>query len=292
MNEEKFYCRIPATSANLGIGFDSIGLAVEKFLTIEAHVSDHWHVETVEEFLKVLPNNKSNLVVKTASRIASHYDVILPPLHIHMSSEIPLTHGLGSSSSAIVAGIELANYFGRLNLSMDDKIRLGSKIEGHPDNVGPCVTGGLFAGYYANDELFYQTSQFEGLTLVLSVPPYELSTKEARGILPKTFSHAEAVEQNAIANVMLMAMLKGDYETMGAMMMRDKLHEPYRQRLITEFPTVKALALEEGAYATVISGAGPTILTLCAEDKVGAILSRLQTEVPGCQHERVGIYRK
>ena len=72
MNEEKFYCRIPATSANLGVGFDSIGLAVEKFLTIEAHASDHWHVEMVEEFLNVLPSNKNNLVVKTASRIASH----------------------------------------------------------------------------------------------------------------------------------------------------------------------------------------------------------------------------
>lgn len=290
-HQEAFYCEIPATSANLGVGFDSIGLAVDKFLTIKAWESDRWQVDFEQAFLSVLPRDESNLVVQTAQATAKQYGKNLPALHIHMASEIPLTHGLGSSSSAIVAGIELANHFADLNLTLHEKILLGSQIEGHPDNIGPCVTGGLFVGYYANQEVFYQTAAFDGVRLILSVPPYELSTKESRQILPTTYKHAEAVEQNAVGNVMLMAMLNGDYPTMGQMMMRDILHEPYRQPLIKEFQPVKELALALGAYATVISGAGPTILTLCAEDQAEAILTRLIAEVPSCNHEAVAIYR-
>lgn len=292
MNKEIFSCKVPATSANLGVGFDSIGLAVAKFLTIDAWESDRWQVDFEQKFLSTLPRGESNLVVQTAKAIAKQYGKELPALHIHMASEIPLTHGLGSSSSAIVAGIELANHFGQLALTEEDRILLGSQLEGHPDNIGPCVTGGLFVGYYANQEVFYQTAAFEGISLILSVPPYELSTEEARRILPKRYQHSEAVEQNALGNVMLMAMLNGDYQTMGQMMMRDLLHEPYRQQLIKEFQPVKALALANGAYATVISGAGPTILTLCAEDQVEAILRVLEEEVPSCAHEAVAIYRK
>lgn len=290
MTKEKFHYRIPATSANLGIGFDSIGLAVEKFLTIDAWESDQWQVDFEQAFLSILPRDESNLVVQTAKQIAQKFQKELPPLHIHMASEIPLTHGLGSSSSAIVAGIELANHFADLNLTVDERILLGSQLEGHPDNIGPCITGGLFVGYYAKDEVFYQTADFEGVNLILSVPPYELSTEETRQILPKTYKHAEAVEQNALGNVMLMAMLNGDYQTMGQMMMRDLLHEPYRQQLIEQFQPVKNLALAQGAYATVISGAGPTILTLCAEEKAEAILAILKAEVPSCAHETVAIY--
>lgn len=289
--EEVFYCKIPATSANLGVGFDSIGLAVDKFLRIKAWPSDVWQVDFEQAFLDVLPRDESNLVVQTAKSVAKQYGKELAPLHIHMASEIPLTHGLGSSSSAIVAGIELANHFAQLNLSVHDRILLGTQIEGHPDNIGPCVTGGLFVGYYANGELFYQTADFEGVHLLLSIPPYELSTQEARQILPATYQHSQAAEQNAIGNVMLMAMLNGDYETMGRMMMRDLLHEPYRQQLIEQFQPVKELALANGAYASVISGAGPTILTLCAEEKAAELLALLKTNVPSCEHEAVAIYR-
>lgn len=289
--EEVFYCKIPATSANLGVGFDSIGLAVDKFLRIKAWPSDVWQVDFEQAFLDVLPRDESNLVVQTAKSVAKQYGKELAPLHIHMASEIPLTHGLGSSSSAIVAGIELANHFAQLNLSVHDRILLGTQIEGHPDNIGPCVTGGLFVGYYAKEELFYQTADFEGVHLLLSIPPYELSTQEARQILPATYQHSQAAEQNAIGNVMLMAMLNGDYETMGRMMMRDLLHEPYRQQLIEQFQPVKELALANGAYASVISGAGPTILTLCAEEKAAELLALLKTNVPSCEHEAVAIYR-
>lgn len=282
--------KIPATSANLGVGFDSMGVAVAKFLTIEAEPAEVWQVEFVEDFLKVLPSGESNLVIETAQAVAVQYKRELSPLRIRMASEIPLTHGLGSSSSAIVAGIELANHFAELNLSTHDKISLASQFEGHPDNVGPCITGGLFVGYYKEKELFYQTASLENVSLILSIPPYEISTEEARRALPDEYSREVAVEQNAISNVMVMALLQQDYQQMGELMMRDLIHEPYRQKLIAEFDQVKEIAGAHGAYATVISGAGPTILTLCSNDQKKAIYAALQA-VESCTHEIVDIYQ-
>lgn len=283
--------KVPASSANLGPGFDSIGIALEKFLYIEAHENDVWHVEFKDEFLEVLPDDDSNLVVQTAIGTARKYDKEMPPLKISMGSEIPLTHGMGSSASAIVAGIELADRFCDLNLSDFEKVLRGSEIEEHPDNVGPSVTGGLFVGYYKEDELFYNTLDLDGLAVVMSIPAYEIDTKEARDVLPESYKKQDAVDQNAINNALLMAMLAKDFKSMGQLMMKDLLHEPYRRQLIKEYDQIKALALENGAYATVISGAGPSLLTVCHEKDTERILESLQA-VAGCLHESIRFHKQ
>ncbi|HBY89092.1 MAG TPA: homoserine kinase [Aerococcaceae bacterium] len=281
--------KIPATSANLGLGFDTMGVAVNKYLSIKATESDKWEFEFLDEELRDLPNGEANFVASTAIDIAKKYNKVMPDLFIEMSSEIPLTHGLGSSSSAIVAGIELADHYCQLGLSTYDKILLASKIEGHPDNVGPCITGGAFVGYYRDGYLAYHQLNLDRISLILSIPPYEISTKVAREAIPDSYEKGAAIEQNALNNVMLLSMLKKDYKTMGELMMQDKFHEPYRQPLIAEFPEIKEIAVKNGAYATVISGAGPTVLTLCPEDKVEGILKELQ-QVSTCKHESVEVH--
>ena len=281
--------KIPATSANLGLGFDTMGLAVNKYLYIKATESDKWEFEFLDEELRDLPNGEANFVASTAIGIAKTYNKVMPDLFIEMSSEIPLTHGLGSSSSAIVAGIELADHYCQLGLSMYDKILLASKIEGHPDNVGPCITGGAFVGYYQDSYLAYHQLHLDNISLILSIPPYEISTKVAREAIPDSYEKGAAIEQNALNNVMLLSMVNKDYKTMGELMMQDKFHEPYRQPLIAEFPEIKEIAVKNGAYATVISGAGPTVLTLCPEDKVEGILKELQ-QVSTCKHESVEVH--
>lgn len=281
--------KIPATSANLGLGFDTMGVAVNKYLSIKATESDKWEFEFLDEELRDLPNGEANFVASTAIDIAKKYNKVMPDLFIEMSSEIPLTHGLGSSSSAIVAGIELADHYCQLGLSTYDKILLASKIEGHPDNVGPCITGGAFVGYYRDGYLAYHQLNLDKISLILSIPPYEISTKVAREAIPDSYEKGAAIEQNALNNVMLLSMLKKDYKTMGELMMQDKFHEPYRQPLIAEFPEIKEIAVKNGAYATVISGAGPTVLTLCPEDKVEGILKELQ-QVSTCKHESVEVH--
>lgn len=285
-----FEIKVPATSANLGLGFDSMGIALERFLTIKAKPADTWHFSFTDPELLELPANHKNLVAQTAMQVAKLYGQEMPSLQVEMSSQIPLTHGQGSSSSAIVAGIELANHYLGLDLSEHDKILIGSQLEGHPDNVGPCVTGGAFVGYYNQDELFYYSFRLPGVGLITSAPAYEISTEEARRALPDSYSRDVAVNQNALNNVMIMALRDGDFETMGTLMMRDQFHEPYRRPLIKEFDQVKAIALEEGAYATVISGAGPSILTLCPEECVDTIVDRLNAEVKDTQHDGVAVY--
>ncbi|MGO1922392.1 MAG: homoserine kinase [Jeotgalicoccus sp.] len=283
--------KIPASSANLGLGFDSIGVAVTKFLYIEANISDEFKVSFKDYALSVLPSNETNLVFTTARNIAKNYGKELPALHIEMQSEIPLSHGLGSSSSAIVAGIEIADYFLELNLSDYDKVLIGCEIEGHPDNIGPCITGGAFVGYYQQGELFYYHLNLDDLGLIVSVPEYEINTEEARDVLPNAYTRSEAVAQNALANVMILALHNKDYKLMGELMMKDSFHEPYRQPLIKEFDDIKDAALSSGALATVISGAGPTVLTLAEEDALDTVLESLQS-VKDVHHEIVNVYMK
>ncbi len=287
MNKVTF--KIPATSANLGLGFDSIGVAIDKFLSITAQPADKWQFQFKTEALKALPADEENMVAKMANYVATHYRKEMPPLEIEMASEIPLAHGLGSSSSALVAGIELANHYLELNLSGREKITLGTMIEKHPDNIGPCITGGVFVGVYEQEKLAYYNLSLDDISLIVSIPSYEIKTEDARAVLPNRYEKQAAVNQNAKNNVMLLAMANQDYGLMGELMMGDYFHEPYRRKLIAEYNEVKETALKNGAYATVISGAGPTLLTLCPNEKADEILKNLNQNAP-CMHKKVNVY--
>ena len=282
---------IPATSANLGLGFDSIGVAVTKFLKIKAYPSEDFKIEFLNPELKVLPPGEDNLVISTAKSIALKYNKEMPPVTVEMDSEIPLAHGLGSSSSAIVAGIELAAHFCELNLSDHDKIMLGCDIEGHPDNIGPCITGGVFVGYYNHGELYYHVLDDIDFSLIVSVPNYMINTNEARRALPDSYDRQTAVNQNAINNVMLFSLFNKEYIDMGRLMMKDQFHEIYRKPLIKEFDDIKGSALKNEAYATVISGAGPSVMTLCHPDDLPGILRALEG-IDNVEHEELEIYTK
>lgn len=282
---------IPATSANLGLGFDSIGVAVTKFLKIRAYENHEFKVEFLNPELDILPPGEDNLVISTAKSIARKYNKEMPPVRVEMDSEIPLAHGLGSSSSAIVAGIEVAAYFCDLDLSDHDKIMLGCDIEGHPDNIGPCITGGVFVGYYNQGELYYHVLDNIDFSLVVSVPNYMINTNEARRALPASYDRQTAVTQNAINNVMLFSLFNKEYVDMGRLMMKDQFHEIYRRPLIKEFDDIKETALKNGAYATVISGAGPSVMTLCSKENIPHILKNLE-KIENVVHEKLEIYKK
>lgn len=282
---------IPATSANLGLGFDSIGVAVTKFLKIRAYENHEFKVEFLNPELDILPPGEDNLVISTAKSIARKYNKEMPPVRVEMDSEIPLAHGLGSSSSAIVAGIEVAAYFCDLDLSDHDKIMLGCDIEGHPDNIGPCITGGVFVGYYNQGELYYHVLDDIDFSLIVSVPNYMINTNEARRALPASYDRQTAVTQNAINNVMLFSLFNKEYVDMGRLMMKDQFHEIYRRPLIKEFDDIKETALKNGAYATVISGAGPSVMTLCSKENIPHILKNLE-KIENVVHEKLEIYKK
>ena len=264
---------VPATSANVGPGFDSVGIAVSKYLTIDVlEAQENWWIE--HDLGEEIPSNEENLLLQTALQVASD----LPPHRLKMTSEVPLARGLGSSSSVIVAGIELANQLGKLSLSDENKLEIATKIEGHPDNVAPAIFGNLVVASYVDQQTNHLVLPFPECALVAFVPNYELKTSDSRNVLPSEWTYKEAVAASAIANVAIAALAKGDLRVAGKAIEADRFHERYRQQLVVEFPQVKEVAHQHDAYATYLSGAGPTIMTLLPVEHAEAFAKDLESK--------------
>lgn len=264
---------VPATSANVGPGFDSVGVAVTKYLEIQVcEEREEWMIE--HQLGKWIPRDERNLLLKIALQIAPD----LQPRRLKMVSDIPLARGLGSSSSVIVAGIELANQLGNLKLTDHDKLQLATKIEGHPDNVAPAIYGNLVIASSVEGQVSAVVAPFPECAFLAYIPNYELRTRDSRGVLPKKLSYKEAVAASSIANVATAALLTGDMVKAGQAIESDLFHERYRQELVREFATIKKVAKRNGAYATYLSGAGPTVMVLADPDKMPKIKAELEKQ--------------
>ena len=264
---------VPATSANVGPGFDSVGIAVTRYLTIDVlEAQENWWIE--HDLGEEIPSNEENLLLQTALQVAPD----MAPHRLKMTSEVPLARGLGSSSSVIVAGIELANQLGKLSLSDEDKLEIATKIEGHPDNVAPAIFGNLVVASYVDQQTNHLVLPFPECALVAFVPNYELKTSDSRNVLPSEWTYKEAVAASSIANVAIAALAKGDLRVAGKAIEADRFHERYRQQLVAEFPQVKEVAHQHDAYATYLSGAGPTIMTLLPVEHAEAFAKDLKSK--------------
>ena len=264
---------VPATSANVGPGFDSVGVAVTKYLEIQVcEEREEWMIE--HQLGKWNPRDDRNLLLKIALQIVPD----LQPRRLKMVSDIPLARGLGSSSSVIVAGIELANQLGNLKLSKHEKLQLATKIEGHPDNVAPAIYGNLVIASSVEGQVSAVVAPFPECAFLAYIPNYELRTRDSRGVLPKKLSYKEAVAASSIANVAIASLLTGDMVKAGQAIESDLFHERYRQELVREFATIKKVAKRNGAYATYLSGAGPTVMVLADPDKMPKIKAELEKQ--------------
>jgi len=269
---------VPATTANIGLGFDSIGIAVDLYLTLTVvEPSNEWKIE--HPFGEAVPTNQENLIIETALAVCP----ALQPHHLVCESDIPMTRGLGSSSSAIVAGIELANQLGNLNLTPQQKVEWATKLEGHPDNVAPAILGGLVVATYDEEsqEVDYLQkeiqSDIQGIALI---PDFELSTKASRQVLPSEFVYSKAVQASSRSNVLVAALWQEDWENVSRIVEKDLFHEPYRETLIPFLTPVRKLAKEKEAIGTYLSGAGPTVMVLSSKDKSTTIVEYLQEHLP------------
>ncbi len=269
---------VPATTANIGLGFDSIGIAVDLYLTLTVvEPSNEWKIE--HPFGEAVPSNQENLIIETALAVCP----TLQPHHLVCESDIPMTRGLGSSSSAIVAGIELANQLGNLNLTPQQKVEWATKLEGHPDNVAPAILGGLVVATYdaKSQEVDYLQkeiqSDIQGIALI---PDFELSTKASRQVLPSEFVYSKAVQASSRSNVLVAALWQEDWENVSRIVEKDLFHEPYRETLIPFLTPVRALAKEKEAIGTYLSGAGPTVMVLSSKDKSTTIVEYLEEHLP------------
>lgn len=281
--------KVPASSANIGPGFDSLGVAVGKYLTLRVKRSGKWRFTHTGPLVPPVRYYQDHYIYKVAIKIAKKYRIFLPPCDVEMHSEIPLARGLGSSASAIVAGIELVNQFGDLQLSTEEKLTLAVEIEGHPDNVSPALFGGLMVTVQIAGKTSYKQMPATRTDLILYIPDYELKTADARNVLPASLQMEEATTASAVSNVMLAALLSEDYSLAGEMMENDLFHERYRSELIADYTMIKQKAKHFGAYGTVISGAGPTMLSFVPQGTGDQIAHQMKSVLPDSEVTAVSL---
>jgi homoserine kinase len=281
MSVQPFIVTVPGSTANLGPGFDSVGLGVNRYLTLVVKQADEWYFHSDSPDLTGVPAGEDNLICEVAAHIANDLGQSLTPCDVEMTSDIPLARGLGSSAAAIVAGIELANQLLGDVLTVDEKVRYASLWEGHPDNVAASVYGGLVIGTHTKDATNVLYGGVPEVDLVFLIPTEELKTKKARGILPKTLNYCQAIRGSSVANVLVAAILQGNWSLAGKMMSEDQFHHPYRNQLVPHLDEVIDVVLNETeAYGAALSGAGPTMLCLAPLNKGEDIKKVLQRRFP------------
>lgn len=249
--------RVPASSANLGPGFDCLGMALDIYNTFT--------FEKIKEGLEFEGFhdkycNEHNMVYKAFLTTLKKIKKEVSGVKISANSQIPVSRGLGSSSACIVAGVVGANALTGDTLNREEVFQIASQIEGHPDNTAPAVFGGLTVSS-CYDEQFYtqQTQVAKGLSFYALVPDFEVSTAKAREALPKTIDYKDAVFNVSSVAMLLEALRQGNFELLPHCL-NDRLHQPYRKHLIPGFDEIVNIGYKKGAKGVFISGAGPTIL--------------------------------
>ncbi|PLR92625.1 homoserine kinase [Bacillus sp. T33-2] len=284
--------KVPASSANLGPGFDSVGLALKLYLTVEAETSSSWEVHALAKELQKFPQDERHFICQIAIRTAAIYKKEMPPLRLVVDSEIPLARGLGSSAAAIVAGVELADHFCQLGLDKNEKLSISSRIEGHPDNVGAALFGGLIVGCEINGDVEITAFNHLELEAAVVIPASELLTETSREVLPRLLEFQRAVQGSAVANQFLAAVLSGNWALAGRMMSHDLFHQPYRRSLVPYIDSIEKQAVAFGAFGTALSGAGPSIICLAEVGKGEYLAASLQKNFPDTQVLNLAIDRK
>lgn len=264
----KITVRVPATTANIGPGFDSMGcaLALYNYITCEVLPAGKLVITGCPEPYQ----NEENLAVQGYRAVLSRLGLPNEGLSLNIRAEIPVCRGLGSSAAMIAGGAAAANLLHGASLSSAELLAVTNEIEGHPDNLAPAIYGGLTASLVEDGKpRTVKLPLSPTLRWVAAIPDFELSTHLARAVLPKEVAFVDAVYNASHVAVLVGALGRGDRELI-AMALRDRLHQPYREKLIPEYNKVKTAAEQCGAIAFCISGAGPTLLALTDEASFAA----------------------
>ena len=259
--------KVPATSANMGSGFDSVGVALQLYNTVSAEETDGGlNIEVTDESAKFIPLDRRNLVYRAMMSTFERIGYTPKGLHIVQTNNIPVTRGMGSSSACIVGGIMAANKIGNGNMTKQDVIDLASYLEGHPDNVTPAVTGGM-AVAVRNRGIKYLNFPVnnEKLSFAVYIPNFSLRTKVARAALPELLSYRDASYNIGRAALLTTAMLTENYDLLSTAL-QDRLHQYYRKRLIGGSSKVFYEAEKCGAIGTYISGSGSALVSIVKKE--------------------------
>jgi homoserine kinase len=280
---------VPATTANLGPGFDCIGAALGLYNRFKFTCRDQGltiHVTGAEA--QRVQTDESNLLYQAFTKLYQYLKQTPPGVEIEIQMGVPLARGLGSSATAIVGGLVAANQLAGLPLSQVRLMELAIALEGHPDNVVPALLGGCRLA--ATSDMGWQICDVpwcRSLIPVVAIPDFELSTQEARQVLPTQVSRADAIFNTAHLGLLLRGLETGQGEWLRTAL-QDRLHQPYRQVLIPGYADVNTAALAAGAYGMVISGAGPTLLALTDLEHAQAVEAAMVTAWQGVGITAIG----
>lgn len=255
---------VPATTANIGPGFDSFGLALNLYNHFFIDFSD----DLIFEDCKI-ENKENNLVYTSAMSLFKDYykeENIPKGLYVKFETHIPLSRGLGSSATCIVAGLMGANLLLGQPYSTERLLEMAVSIEGHSDNIAPAFFGGLNISAQSKDRVFHKRVEVcPTYSFYVLIPDFTLSTSRSRIVLPKEVPFKDAASNIANASLMILSLVDGDKKTL-RFVSRDQLHEPYRKDLIPNFDYIKDKVLNHGGLSCFLSGAGPSLLCI-VEDK-------------------------
>jgi homoserine kinase len=257
---------VPATSANLGPGFDSFGIALDLHNRFEAELADAWVIDIEGEGAGVLLTDGGNVVAVAMARVFEEAGRSELRAQVRCHNEVPTGSGLGSSSSAIVGGLILGEALAGIDLGDERRLELAAELEGHPDNVAAALFGGFTVCW--SDEGRARCARFEparGLAAVVVPALRELATTVARAMLPEAVPHADAAFNVAHAGLLAASIATGRPELLGAAL-ADRLHEPYRAAAVGDLREVHDILRDAGAAGVALSGAGPTMIGLVAGD--------------------------
>ncbi len=266
--------KVPATTANLGPGFDIFGASLSLYNELEVSlVSDPKKAKfvVVGEGRKILPKDERNILWKAMTAVFEELGVkdkyTLKSFNIKLTNNIPLSSGLGSSSAARAAGIVAANKICGNKLSKEEMLKIGIKLEGHPDNIVPAFYGGVCVSV-KDDNGDFDIVKLPTLKMkaVVCTPGFELATERSRNILPEKYDRKDIVFNGARIALLTKAFCMGDFSILKEAM-KDKLHQPYRAKLIPVMQELISSAIEAGAYGACLSGSGPSMIAFCSAAK-------------------------
>lgn len=262
------HIKIPATSANMGPGFDSIGVALELY--------NHLWVEAIPQGLKIevkrkqeieIPVDESNLIYQTMKYFYDQKGLEMPGVHLIQEDYIPMVRGLGSSAACIVGGLIAANELAGRPCDKEELAQMAAKLEGHPDNSNPAIFGSMVVGALDEEKMMHvRLALPEDLVFAAMVPSFPVSTAKARGVLPDGYTRGEVVFNVSRGALLVASIMSGKLENL-SMAMEDKLHQPYRSQLIPNMDEIFQKAKTYGALASYLSGAGSTLMAMVKKEQ-------------------------
>ena len=280
------HIKVPATSANMGPGFDSIGVALELY--------NHLWFEEIEQGVEIIvkkeheikiPTDKNNLIYKTMVDFFAETGNVMPGVRLIQKDDIPMVRGLGSSAACIVAGLLAANHMSGCHYSREQLAQIAAKIEGHPDNSNPALFGGMVVGALDHNEMRHVKLDLpKDLVFAIMVPDFPVSTEDSRKVLPDMYTKADAIFNASRAALLVASIYAGDYENL-AMAMQDRIHQPYRSQLVPDMDRIFKAAKNYGALASYLSGAGSTLMAVLTDDKAEVFQQKMAAYLKAIPNE-------